>query len=74
MEERVVKAPIVGKIVKVYFKAGDSVQKGDVLLTLEAMKMENEIYAPISGVIKEIAVSSDMEVDQDDPLVTITAC
>jgi len=37
------------------------------------MKMENEIYAPISGVIKEIVVSSDMEVDQDDPLVIITA-
>ena len=46
-----------GKVVKILVERGQVVQKGDNLLILEAMKMENEIKAPIDGMVKEIYVS-----------------
>jgi len=52
-----IKAPIPGKIISIKCKVNDSVKRGQVLLVLEAMKMENEIYSGSSGVIKEIKVN-----------------
>ncbi len=57
-----VKAPIPGTVLRVNFKVGDSINQGDVILILEAMKMENEINAPQSGIIKQI-VSLNATVD-----------
>jgi glutaconyl-CoA decarboxylase len=51
-----IKAPIPGKIVSINCKVNDFVKSGQVLLILEAMKMENEIYSHSSGVVKEIKV------------------
>jgi len=51
-----VKSFIPGYIQKVYFQAGDEVQEGDIVLIHEAMKMENEIRAPIAGTIKSMGV------------------
>jgi len=70
-KEEVVRAPMAGKILEVRVKAGESVKKGDVLLTFEAMKMENEIYAPISGVVKEVKASTNAEVEFQDALIII---
>ena len=52
-----IKAPIPGKIVSIKCKLNDTVKRGQVLLVLEAMKMENEIYSGSSGVVKEIKVN-----------------
>ena len=52
----VVKAPMPGTIVSIKVNAGDTVKKGDVLVILEAMKMENEIMAPQDG--KVVAVNT----------------
>ncbi|MFQ5821580.1 MAG: biotin/lipoyl-containing protein, partial [Candidatus Heimdallarchaeota archaeon] len=52
--EGTVTAPIPGTVLRVDFKVGDSVSQGDILLILEAMKMENEIIAPNTGKIKKI--------------------
>jgi biotin carboxyl carrier protein len=52
-----IKAPIPGKIVSIRCKVNDTVKPGQVLLVLEAMKMENEIYSASSGVVKEIKVN-----------------
>lgn len=52
-----IKAPIPGKIVSIKCKVNDTVKRGQVLLVLEAMKMENEIYSGSSGVVKEIKVN-----------------
>ena len=51
-----IKAPIPGKIVSIKCKVNGFVKSGQVLLILEAMKMENEIYSHSSGVVKEIKV------------------
>ena len=67
----VVKSPMQGVIRMIKVKKGDKVQKGDVLLIFEAMKMENEILANVSGTIEEIIVSEGTNVNSNDPLLVI---
>ncbi len=65
-----VKAPMPGTIVKINSKAGDTVKKGDVILVLEAMKMENDITAPIDCTISSVNVQQGGQVATGDILVT----
>ena len=60
-----------GNILKVNVSAGQQVNKGDVLVVLEAMKMENEIMAPKSGTVAQVVVSKGSTVDTDAPLVVL---
>ena len=64
-------APMAGIVLSVNKNVGDAVKKGDVLVILEAMKMENEILAPADGVVKAIHVSSNESVESNQPLLTI---
>jgi biotin carboxyl carrier protein len=64
-------APMSGKIIKVKVRKGDTVKMGDVLCTLEAMKMENEVTAPKNGVIEEVMVQEGKTVKTEDILVVI---
>ena len=64
-------AQISGKVVRIHAKAGQRVSKGDVILILEAMKMENEIKAPADGTVKEIAVTEGQRVAEGDVLAVI---
>ena len=66
-----VEAPMPGNILSVKVSAGDNVSEGDVLLVLEAMKMENEILAPVSGKVAGVQVSSGAAVNSGDVLVVI---
>ena len=66
-----VAAPMPGTIVSVNVTDGQSVKKGDVLVVLEAMKMENEIKAPKDGTVTGISVSKGESVDTGATLVTI---
>ena len=66
-----VRAPMSGTIYKVVVSPGQAVSKGDVLIILEAMKMENEIVAPRDGVVGEIHVSPNESVQSDQLLLTI---
>ncbi|GHU69719.1 biotin carboxyl carrier protein [Clostridia bacterium] len=66
-----VRAPMPGTIVKVQVEAGQTVKKHDVLVVLEAMKMENEIVASRSGVVAQVAVSKGASVNTDDVLVVL---
>ena len=66
-----VAAPMPGTIVSVNVSDGQAVKKGDVLVVLEAMKMENEIKAPKDGTITSVAVSKGESVDTGAALVTI---
>ena len=69
--EGAVIAPMPGKITEIRVKAGESVSQGDVLLILEAMKMENELVAPKSGKVKEIRVNAGETVNRGDILLIL---
>lgn len=66
-----VEAPMAGKILEIKASTGQSVKKGDVLVILEAMKMENEIVAPQDGVVASINVTSGEAVEISKVLVTL---
>ena len=66
-----IKAPMPGNIIKVNAKVGASVKKGDVLIVLEAMKMENDICAPQDGTVASIEVAQGATVETDAVLVTL---
>ena len=66
-----VKSPLPGSIVKVMVKPGDSIKKGDTLLTMESMKMENVVASEYTGTVKNVLVQAGQNVMQDDKLVEI---
>ena len=68
--EKVV-APMPGNILAVNVNVGDTVKKGDVLLILDAMKMENEIQAPVDGTVTGVSVQKGAVVESGALLVTI---
>ena len=66
-----VKSPLPGSVIKVLVSEGQAVKKGDTLLTLESMKMENAIMAEQDGTVKQIAVTAGQNVMQDDLLIVL---
>ncbi|RZT93488.1 biotin-dependent enzyme [Ancylomarina subtilis] len=66
-----VKAPLPGTIIKVGVAVGDSINAGDTLLVMEAMKMENNVLAEKAGTVKSIKVNVGDSVLQDDVLIEL---
>jgi len=66
-----VSSSIPGKIISLNVNIGDLVKEGKVLAILEAMKMQNEIIAPIKGIIKEINCNTGDSIDANAPLIII---
>lgn len=66
-----VSAPMPGNIIRVDVKQGDTVKSGQILVILEAMKMENEIVAPKDGTVAQVVTSKGAVVDTGSPLVVI---
>lgn len=66
-----IKAPMPGKVTKVLAKKGDRVKKGDVLMILEAMKMQNEISSPANGCIKLMNVANGKGVKPGEVMAVI---
>ena len=64
-------APLAGTVIKIYVGVGDVVESGDVLLILEAMKMENDVVAPVAGRIESMAVVEGKIINSGDVLVTL---
>ena len=64
-------SPIQGQVTNIKVKPGDKVQKGDVLLIVEAMKLENEVVSPFEGQIVEVLVTKGQNVKAKDVIVTI---
>ena len=69
--ETAVNSPMPGNVFKVECKVGQTVAAGDVLVILEAMKMEIEVAAPCAGTVKAVAASVGATVNTDDLLVTL---
>ena len=66
-----VPSPMPGTILSVNVSVGQAVKTGDVLMVLEAMKMENDIVAPCDGTIKQLLVSKGSTVNTDDVLAVL---
>ncbi len=66
-----INAPMPGNILAVNVKAGDAVKKGDVLMILEAMKMENEIMAPADGTVVSVNVNVGATVETGTALCVL---
>ncbi len=66
-----VTAPMPGNILAVNVSAGQAVKEGDVMFILEAMKMENEIVAPVSGTVKQVLVSKGSVVETEACLAVL---
>ena len=66
-----VEAPMVGKILKIEKNVGDHVDEDEVVIVMEAMKMEIPIVAPVSGTIKEVKVSPGQAVEAEQALAII---
>lgn len=64
-------APMPGNILAVNVTPGQAVKEGDVMFILEAMKMENEIVAPVSGTVKQVLASKGSVVETDAVLAVI---
>ena len=70
-EGQSVLSPIQGSVVKILVKVGDHVKKGDVLLIIEAMKLENEVVSTYDGEVASILVSKGQNVQAKEALVSI---
>jgi len=66
-----VSASMPGKVVTVEVQVGDKVQEGQTILILEAMKMQNEVAAPITGIVSKVSCEDGMSVEANVPLVVI---
>lgn len=64
-------SPMPGKVIKLYVREGDKVKKGDMLLIVEAMKMENNIMAPRNATVKEVRVSEQEMVERNATLILL---
>jgi biotin carboxyl carrier protein len=70
--DTVVKAPMPGLIVRILKETGETVNKGESLLIVEAMKMENELKSPINGRVIDIHVAIGRPVDKGQSLITLS--
>ena len=65
------KAPMQGTILAINVKVGDSVKRGQTCVVLEAMKLENDIVAPVDGVVTEILVTKGQSVNNQETILII---
>jgi biotin carboxyl carrier protein len=70
-EKEDIKAPMPGKIIDVLVREGSTVLRGEPVVILEAMKMQNEILSPVSGVVMKVSAKANSNVMKDDLLIEI---
>ena len=67
-------SPMTGRVVEIPVRVGEFVDKGDMVLVIESMKMENEIKAPRDGTVKSVEVTAGQIVQQGQKLETEQTC
>lgn len=71
LNNKVIMAPIPGKVVSLAVKEGQEVKNGDLLMVLEALKMESNLYCEEAGMVKDILVSEGQMVQHQDVLIVL---
>lgn len=71
VEKEIIKAPMPGKIIDVLVREGSTVLRGEPLVILEAMKMQNEIISPVNGTIVKVMAKANTNVMKDDIMIEI---
>ncbi|MBN1387052.1 MAG: acetyl-CoA carboxylase biotin carboxyl carrier protein subunit [Bacteroidales bacterium] len=71
VEEEKILAPMPGKIIEVLVREGTEINRGEPLLILEAMKMQNEINCPVNGIVTAVNVKPEVNVVKDDVMLEI---
>ena len=71
VEQQLIRAPMPGKLIDVLVREGASIVRGEPLVILEAMKMQNEIQSPVNGIVTKVHAKSNTNVMKDDVLVEI---
>lgn len=71
IEKEIIKAPMPGKIIDVLVREGATVVKGEPVVILEAMKMQNELISPANGIIEKVYAKTNTNVMKDDLLIEI---
>jgi len=69
--QKVIPAPMTGTIIRILCQNGQEINEGDVVLKLEAMKMETDLAAPFPGRIKEILIREKQNVTAGDPMIVM---
>jgi glutaconyl-CoA/methylmalonyl-CoA decarboxylase subunit gamma len=64
-------APMQGKIIKLNVIVGSEVKKGDILMVLEAMKLENDILSPVDGYVSQVLIKENQKVDINQQMLII---
>ena len=65
-------APMTGRIIEITVAEGDSVTVGDMLVVIESMKMENEVFSQHEGTLSKLMVADDQNVSEGEPMLEIT--
>jgi len=65
-------APMTGRIIEINVAEGDGVTVGDMLVVIESMKMENEVFSQHEGTLSKLMVADDQNVSEGDPMLEIT--
>jgi len=71
VEQELVRAPMPGRLIDVLVREGSTIMRGEALVILEAMKMQNEIQSPVNGKIIRVHAKTNTNVMKDDVLVEI---
>jgi len=66
-----IESPMAAKVWKILVNVGDTIAEDDEVVILEALKMENPVFAPEDGVVKEIKVKEGQQVNEDDVLIVL---
>ncbi len=66
-------SPMPGKVIALHVQEGDAVKRGDTLLVVEAMKMENALLAPRDGIVQEVRITLDDRIERNVPLILLEA-
>ena len=67
-----VKSPMTGRVVEVLVSVGDHVVGADLLVVVESMKMENEVFSEVAGTVSEVRVEEDQNVSEEEVIFVIS--